>query len=68
LRRDGIFRIPITLDNLFKYAVPEIRRRKLWLEFVKTGIIDYIWADEVDPAQALYKVICEVIENDRARA
>jgi hypothetical protein len=54
----------LTLDNLFKYAIPEIKRRGLWLECQDTGIIDSIWFDK-DPAEALAKAILEVIKDER---
>ncbi len=54
----------IDLNNLFKYAVPAIRKKELWLELLlKTGIVDQIWEVNIDPALALFWAIWEVMKG-----
>ena len=63
-KKDGC--LPITLDNLFKYAVPKLDKH-LALELLGHWVFSVlsVKAAHEDPAQALYQAICKVIEGEK---
>lgn len=59
---------PITLDNLFKYAVPKLNSMELTYQTPDryTALARQHtekWFSDKDPAQALYQAIREVMKN-----
>ncbi len=60
----------LTLDNLFKYAVPELLVVKAKFEVMHRlhDWLEQVIIYEEDPTKTLFWAIWEVIKNDRARA